>query len=1110
MTNEWFRELEGIYTLLPDYGVAYAKLQQLYMRLLDEVTAESDAILAGCFAKTDYLLKRKSAGAGLRRMVNEARLNLTRNTETRKPESFIYDFQALCLFVSLLYEEPVPAGLSRAFPAKRRFASPSLLLGDCMRMVLDSWDDEMLFCTGEMYAGGVNVKYSGAGQLFGYDHSYIGGLLRKGMMLNIVRPRMADGGVLLPEFIILEPDVLVDISTIASSFESYAESPLLAWLKRMEPSAQSEAILMGNMAGELLDGVLHAASSDMLPYSSELYDVYKSAALGFFRRNVLGIMDVKPEKAFHSQAWQQLVNISNALNKTMPAMVKRFERGKIMVEPTFFSEMLGLQGRMDMLQSDMSVLVEQKAGKGAFVPGHGNEHTDAPRYKQQHYMQMLLYMAIIRYNYRQTYEANDGELYAFLMYSKYSRPLVGMSFAPELLFRAMKMRNLYVAQERAMCEGEVGKIMALHADDFNINGVGDTLWQQYHRPRIESILMRFRNASALERAYFERFYRFIALEHRLSKIGNQLKESSGFAKAWLSPLEEKIQAGDILCNLEICSPPDADSTYIEHVVVRYDGEAGNFRQGDIAVFYPYVSDSVPDLRQTFVFRATIISIQDTEITLRLRHPQMDSGIFMCRDNVRWCLEHDFMESSFASLYKGLYAFLGAPLRRRELFLLQRLPELSAGEPLRGDYGVFNELQQRIKRARELFLIIGPPGTGKTSFGMLNTLQEELHKEASRILIVSYTNRAVDEICSKLHPETDFIRIGGLCDSSSVYRHNLFGNIVAECSNVRELEARIRETRVITATTSSVMSHLPLIAKSRFSLCIIDEAGQIPEPHLLPLLSLCCSDGQPGIEKFVMIGDHKQLPAVVQQRGRDSRVEERILHEIGLTDCRKSMFERLLGRYRHNPDVCYMLTRQGRMHKDIAHFPNISFYGGLLREVPLAHQEAPSPSSRLRFIDVASPADTLSDKTNISEAEIIVDELFDIWQSNSETFNPEETVGVIVPYRNQISVIRSMLSERLRLADHPLMHITIDTVERFQGSQRKYIIYGITIRKQYQLRFLTDTTFEEDGLLIDRKLNVAMTRAMEYLTIVGNGDLMRRVPLFVRLLDFISANGEYRS
>ena len=298
------------------------------------------------------------------------------------------------------------------------------------------------------------------------------------------------------------------------------------------------------------------------------------------------------------------------------------------------------------------------------------------------------------------------------------------------------------------------------------------------------------------------------------------------------------------------------------------------------------------------------------------------------------------------------------------------------------------------------------------------------------------------------------------------------------------------------------AHLPLIAMHPFSLCIVDEAGQILEPHLLPLFSLCCKDGLPCISKFVMIGDHKQLPAVVQQKTTESRVDEPLLKEISLDDCRKSLFERFLARYGTDAELCHMLTSQGRMHRDIAHFPNIAFYGGQLQEVPLEHQLSESSAPRVRFVHVPSPEDSLSDKVNLAEAALIADELVAIWEQNREVFNPLETVGVIVPYRNQISAIRSVLAEKLSQSEHPLLGITIDTVERFQGSQRRYIIYGLTVQRHYQLRFIAESAFEENGVLIDRKLNVAMTRAQDYLLIVGNAGLLSRIPIYDRLLRYI--------
>ncbi len=984
-----------------------------------------------------------------------------------------------------------------------------------IRVVVNSWDDEILYCTDHLQGEEVRVCYSGE-VVNGHtvlhdafaDHSYLRSLLEEGAMLNVIRPTLVADGALLPELIILEPDFLVDVSTVVSCFESYAESPTLSLLKRLEPLESTEAILLGNMAGELLDEVVHDNCHEESVTAERLQDAYRLTAKKFFHRYAPSILSVNPGSEFHRKAWQQFMNIRAGILEDLPQQVEGYDGNRIIIEPTFFSEMLGLQGRMDMLQTDMLVLVEQKSGKGGFRPGCRD--TDIPLYTEQHYMQMLLYMAIIQYNFRHVYEANRQRLNSFLLYSKYRRPLLGLGFARQLFFRAMKMRNLYAHQERRMSRGGIDAIMKASADDFNTKGTAGRLWESYQRPRLERILAPFRDATSLEQAYFCRFYRFIALEHRLSKSGNHTRENSGFAGAWLLTMEDKVQEGCILLGLEIV-PPASPQPYVERLILRYDGNAGNFRRGDIVVLYPYARCQEPDIRCTMSFRAIITELGSSTVTLQLRNAQRNTAVFFSEQNDKadcsyqgeqlWCLEHDFIESSYSVLYKGLYAFLFAPEERRALLLMQRQPEVYQHVPLRGDYGPFNDLQQRIKNAGELFLVIGPPGTGKTSFGMLNTLQEELREEDSKVLIVSYTNRSVDEICSKLYPAIPFIRIGGEASASSVYHGNMLSTVIDGCTSVAALRDSIQNARVIVGTTAAMSANLPIMRMTSFSLCIVDEASQILEPHILPLLTLS-NNGVACIRKFVMIGDHKQLSTVVQQEAKDSSVEDERLNAIGLTNCRNSLFERLLLQYRSNPELCYMLTKQGRMHRDIAHFPNVAFYGGMLTEVPLPHQVMEVANSRLRFIDVHPYPDSSLDKVNIAEAEVIVDELCAIWETTKESFNSEETVGVIVPYRNQISAIRTLLAERLADPSHPLLQITIDTVERYQGSQRQYIIYAFTVQRHYQLRFLTETTFIEDGMLIDRKLNVAMTRALEYLILIGNSRLVSQCPLYHSLLKYI--------
>ena len=142
----------------------------------------------------------------------------------------------------------------------------------------------------------------------------------------------------------------------------------------------------------------------------------------------------------------------------------------------------------------------------------------------------------------------------------------------------------------------------------------------------------------------------------------------------------------------------------------------------------------------------------------------------------------------------------------------------------------------------------------------------------------------------------------------------------------------------------------------------------------------------------------------------------------------------------------------------------------------------------------------SAKVNIHEARMIAylaEETYqDVMRRKSE-FNIDKELGIIVPYRHQIAMVRSLL----QTSNHPLLaNVTIDTVERFQGSEKNTIIYGFTVSRPSQLNFLCDSQYtDHHGQLIDRKLNVALTRARERTLLVGNPEILSQVSLFAHLI-----------
>lgn len=1105
---DFYAELLAAAARSGDVRRAYTALGNVFRRAADQKLRHNSIKFAGLFAKTDYLIKENGITPPLSYYINDTRVRLRRQherSESDLKQTFPYDLKNVCRFISAVYGgAPVPAELSAMLPASDLSRDSGELLGDCIRVVADCCTESVLTATGE-HGNRMEIPLS-----HGWEH--IAGLVSPGAQLNLVRPRMEEG-VIRPELIIYEPDYLVDISAVAACFESYGNTPYTYLINKIKPAPMSVHTMLGNFAGQLLDEAVHSSESD-----------YTASVKEFFRRNALAIAACPDTGTdFHKAATAQRHNIRQAVGTVLPSEVNTYQPEETMLEPSFFSEMLGIQGRMDFLQMDNSrpdscLLIEQKSGKGAFPPG---PDPDTPRHQEKHYVQLLLYMALLRYN----YSRSNSAIRAFLLYSRYTNSLLKLGPAPALLREAIMLRNRIARCEQSYAAGGISVLERLTPDALNTRHVSGTLWNRYTRPQLEALLQPIHTASPLERAYYFRFMTFLETEHLLSKIGNKTKENSGFAAKWHDTLEEKLIAGNIYYDMAIekLESSGDSGTGIATITLQMGGQpasgVSNFRQGDIVILYSYVKGMEPDARKTVVFRASVAGITSGSLTLRLRNPQTDRRVFHRPPGHAWAVEHDLFESSFGSLYRGMHTFLSAPGRRRELLLTLRRPETDPSVTLRGDYGAFNELVLRAMRARDFFLVIGPPGTGKTSFGMLNILREELLRPSASVLLTAYTNRAVDEICSKLTASgIDFVRMGSPLACAGEYRGYLLENHVKSCANVSGVRKLISTTRVVCATVSSLNSNTSLFALKHFDLAIIDEASQILEPHIIGLLS-AATDGSEAISRFVLIGDHKQLPAVVQQTDDDSRVSDPTLREIDLTDCRDSLFERLLRRYRDDASVTYMLTRQGRMHREIARFPSEAFYGGQLHTVPLKHQEAPLPphpegggtawralsEHRVAFIASRLPDDDLSDKVNTAEAGIIASVVLSAYRLYGEKFNPDTTVGVIVPYRNQIAAVRDAIAASGITC---LQDITIDTVERYQGSQRDIIIYGFTVRKRYQLNFLTSNVFEEDGALIDRKLNVAITRAREHLVLTGNPRLLSENAVFASLIQYIRDRHAY--
>lgn len=1089
-----------------------ARCQVLYdtlQRATEERLRHTTILFSGLFPKMEHLFHEYDAPEELVREAHEARSQLRRLerlSDTELIHAYPYYLRAVVNYVALIYGNvPVPQDLMLRLPKDHRSRTRSRRLGEVLRVRVEHWNVNYIYAKAQDTGEVLKIDYVAMDDFSLGDGSYIKDLLTEGCQLNLIRPRLHEGeaeAIVYPELIIYEPDYLVNISSVAQCFEPYGALPYLQLIQRLVPFNGSMATVLGNFSGQLLDEALrHEDRSAQESFQD------------FFHTNALSLSTIELDSdKLEREGEEQWDNIHTGLTALKENGICDLEQ--VVLEPTFFSERLGLMGRMDFLQLDKSVVVEQKSGKGAY-----GSNPMRPLAQEPHFVQLNLYRALLHYGFNRP----NKDIRTLFLYSKYGQPVVDKGHAPELLFESIKMRNQIVWCDYLYANEGFGLLEQLSPEDFRRKAVSDRFWQEWCEPKLLQVLQPVREASPLARAYCLRYLQFVQKELLHAKLGNAVKSDAGFATTWQASLDEKVKAGNIYYGLQLQFSAENAIVSQVHFSLPESEEmtASNFQRGDMVILYPY--EEVPNACGEMVLRAIVTEMTSEAMTLEFLYAQTSSRIFTyyAEKGFAWAVEHDFLESTFSALFRGVHALLTTDAERRNLLLCQRAPQVNETLEVQGSYGAFTDLVRRAKQARDCFLILGPPGTGKTSHGLLTLVKEELLEADASILLMAYTNRAVDEICEKLIEEgIDFLRLGK-SSTTEVSKEFLFEHRVQMCATPEEARTLMANTRIFCATTATLNGNMAFFATKSFSLGIIDEASQLLEPQVMGILTAMNGDDV-AVRRFVFIGDHKQLPAVVAQDVQSSIVTDPLLQEIGLTDCRRSLFERLYAHWGADERHCYMLTKQGRMHEQIAAFPNVMFYEGKLGVVPLPHQmQTLSPKQeaqgvatvfdrhRLAFIAPKTHQRSPNDKVNLVEAEMIVAMVEAVWkkyQQEGKVFNASSSVGVIVPYRNQIAMVRKALSHR-RIAPE-LSNITIDTVERFQGSQRDIIIYGFTIGKAYQLNFLTANTFEENGYFIDRKLNVAMTRAKEHLVLVGDATLLEHDPIFAKLIRFIREQGAF--
>jgi len=431
-------------------------------------------------------------------------------------------------------------------------------------------------------------------------------------------------------------------------------------------------------------------------------------------------------------------------------------------------------------------------------------------------------------------------------------------------------------------------------------------------------------------------------------------------------------------------------------------------------------------------------------------------------------------------------------------------------------------------ARDVALIHGPPGTGKTT-AVVELIRRTIRR-GQKVLACAPSNLAVDNIFERLLAAGErTVRLGHPARVMADLRAHTLDLLVEDHQDVRlarklvkeamglfrqagrytrarPLPGARQETRqearnlladakrleaqavehildtadVLCATTTALDSEL--LGRRRFDLCVIDEACQSTEPGCWTPLQWC--------DRVVLAGDHCQLPPTV------------IDPEAASAGLGVSLFERLMAL--HGPSISQLLTVQYRMHRAIMDFSSRELYEARLLADPSVCEHvladlpgvaaAEATQSPVEFIDTAGAGfdEELEldgeSRLNRQEAALVcrkVQGLLDCGVAAGD-------IAVIAPYAAQVRLLR----ERL-----PVPGLEIDSVDGFQGREKEAVVISLVrSNPQGEIGFLGDV----------RRMNVAMTRARRRLLLVGDSATLSAHPFYRRMIEYFETIGAYRT
>ncbi len=877
--------------------------------------------------------------------------------------------------------------------------------------------------------------------------------------------------------IVIEPDVLMDVTDVAECFQGKSFEARLFFLKRLSVPKTSQSLAVGTLVNHCFDALLANPTVEFDSVITEGLRGRPLSMLAAIQANSLGQVKELVREQFNAlrilcEQWQGLL---------------------LRTEPSFASARYGLQGRLDLLieypdDAQRKTIVELKSGAAPTLRVSTSGSTGTAMWSN-HMAQISCYNLLLD----SAFEHRRGD--SQILYARSSEaPLRNAQNDRRWKNVVLECRNAIVALEHQLSQRNFKLLNRLLDADFQVPS-----FMQEELRLLQTVLS---SSSKTELRYLQAYLSFVVREHLTQRLGPE-GNGRGFAALWSDSLSEKLQRMSVVLGLTIDHELSDWSSM--HPVFRRDTSeysGTTFRVGDVVILRPE-TDVRDQALKGQLLKASIRRLDEQTVELSLRNKSTPRELFS--KNITWCIEADLMDSSLSALYSWFMRIFRAEHSKRRRLLGMEAPR--SHPIIHRHYEGLTSLQEEIVNcalaSQDYFLIQGPPGTGKTSVMVRTIVQELLGRDSEIVLLAAFTNRAVDEMCEavkEIIPAGQLLRMGKVYGTDT--EQMSFQERAASLS-FEEQRSLLESARVIACTVSFLHANPDLEQLKHFSTAVIDEASQLGEAQLIGILAT--------VDRTILIGDEKQLPAVVTQAEALSKIVSPELDAIGIRDLRASLFERLLERCRTQGwnNAFRMLEQQARMHGAIQDLASQLYYHGRLQplfpwqrntEKPLGPTNAEGywkdiDESRLVFIRSLRER---SVKRNLQEARMCAAIVEHIARRAGDAFH-HKTVGVISPFRAQVREIEMMIDPALRSG------VSVDTVERFQGSERDVIIFSAAVHSISDLRLIQSLS-SVDGIEVDRKLNVAITRARQQFILIGDETILRTSVHYQRVIDYILTCG----